>query len=56
MLLLIEMKGSHMLRLPYRAGEKIPPQVAAMLPETHAPGVLAIAGPLEKRKRGRSGT
>ncbi len=56
LLLLIEMKGSHMLRLPYRAGEKIPPQVAAMLPETHAPGVLAIAGPLEKRKRGRSGT
>ena len=55
LLLLIEMKESHMLRLPYRAGEKIPPQVAAMLPEAHAPGVLAIAGPPEKRKRGRSG-
>jgi len=43
-----------MLRLPFRAGEKIPPQVAAMLPEAHANDVLAIAGPPEKRKRGRS--
>lgn len=53
LLLLVEMKQSFMLRLPYRAGEKMPPEVAAMLPTAHATGVLAIAGPPEERKRRR---
>ena len=42
LLLLVEMKRSCMLRLPYRAKEIVPAEVAAMLPQ-HA-NVLAIAG------------
>jgi hypothetical protein len=51
LLLLVDMKQTCMLRLPYRAGEKIPPEVAAMLPAAQASSVLAIAGPSEKRTR-----
>lgn len=51
LLLLVDMKQTCMLRLPYRAGEQIPPEVAAMLPAAQASSVLAIAGPSEKRKR-----
>ena len=32
LLLLVEMKSSCMLRLPYRAGEIVPPEVARLLP------------------------
>ena len=47
LLLLAEMKRSSMLRLPYRAGEIIPAEVAALLPT----GVLAIAEDRPSRRR-----
>jgi hypothetical protein len=54
LLLLVEMKGSCMLRLPYRAGEIVPPEVARLLPVAHQPGILAIASEAgAKRSRGR---
>jgi hypothetical protein len=43
LLLLADMKSSCMLRLPYRAAEQLPPEVAAMLPMAQTPGLLAIA-------------
>lgn len=49
LLLLVEMKSSYMLRLPYRAGEIVPPQVAAMLPLSSP--VLAIADEAGKSRR-----
>jgi len=54
LLLLAEMKSSFMLRLPYRAGEIIPAEVAALLPVSQHANVLAIGGearPSRRRKR-----
>jgi len=42
LLLLAEMQGSHLLRLPYRARESLPPEVAAVLPVLQAQGFPAI--------------
>ena len=54
LLLLVEMKQSHMLRLPYRAGDHIPPEVARLLPTAQQPGLLAIASEAgAKKPRGR---
>lgn len=52
LLLLAEMKSNCMLRLPYRAQEIVPPEVAALLPVSSA--VLAIGSeprPTRRRKR-----
>jgi hypothetical protein len=43
LLLLCDMKESRMLRLPYRAGEHIPPEVVKLLPAAQQPSILAIA-------------
>jgi hypothetical protein len=54
LLLLAEMKSSCMLRLPYRAQEIVPPEVAAMLPVSQHANVLAIGSeprPSRRRKR-----
>ena len=51
LLLLAEMKQSCMLRLPYRAQEIVPPEVAAMLPVSKDPNLLAIGN--DEAKRGR---
>ena len=54
LLLLTEMKSSSMLRLPYRAQEIVPAEVAAMLPVSQHANVLAIADdahPSRRRKR-----
>ena len=54
LLLLVEMKGSSMLRLPYRANEIVPLEVARLLPPVGQPGILAIASEVAtKRPRGR---
>ena len=54
LLLLVEMKSSHMLRLPYRAGDHIPADVAQLLPVAQQPGILAIADEAAtKRRSGR---
>ncbi|MGO8747960.1 MAG: hypothetical protein ACLQNE_18450 [Thermoguttaceae bacterium] len=50
LLLLVEMKGSCSLRLPYRAGEFIPPEVARLLPTAQQPGILAIANDAEAKR------
>ena len=54
LLLLVEMKASCMLKLPYRASEIVPPEVARLLPAAQ-PGILAIANEAEangsRRKR-----
>jgi len=44
------MKNSSMLKLPYRAGEIVPPDVARLLPIQQG-GVLAIAGPRRRRQK-----
>jgi hypothetical protein len=49
LLLLAEMKSSSMLRLPYRAQEVIPAEVAAMLPMQ--PLAIAENRPSRRRKR-----
>jgi len=49
LLLLVEMKSSCMLKLPYRASEIIPPEVARLLPAAHQPGILAIASEAEAK-------
>ena len=51
LLLLVEMKSSYMLRLPYRAGKIVPAEVAAMLPLSSP--VLAIADEAGKSRRRR---
>ena len=51
LLLLVEMKQSCMLKLPYRASEIVPSEVAALLPTVQASGVLAIANETGRRKR-----
>jgi hypothetical protein len=43
-----------MLRLPYRAADHVPPDVAAMLPVTQASGVLAIADETSRTRRRRN--
>ena len=54
LLLLCEMKESHMLRLPYRAGDHIPPEVARLLPTFQQPAILAIVSETgAKRRSGR---
>lgn len=52
LLLLVEMKGNCMLRLPYRAAEHIPTEVAALLPVMQQSEVLAIADDSRKKRRG----
>ncbi len=42
LLLLVEMQQSHLLRLPYRAKEVLPPEVAAMLPALQQPAFALI--------------
>jgi hypothetical protein len=42
LLLLVEMQQSHLLRLPYRAKEVLPPGVAAMLPALQQPDFALI--------------
>ena len=54
LLLLVEMKSSFMLKLPYRAGEHVPAEVAAMLPVAQRSGLLAIADARPSRRRKRS--
>ena len=50
LLLLVEMKQSCMLKLPYRASEIVPPMVARLLPVAQQPGILAIANEAEDKK------
>lgn len=50
LLLLVEMKGSCMLRLPYRASEIVPPEVARLLPAVQQPGILVIAKEAEPKR------
>jgi hypothetical protein len=51
LLLLADMKSSFMLRLPYRAADHLPAEVGAMLPSSHAPGILAIADESSRNRR-----
>lgn len=53
LLLLVDMKSSHMLRLPYRAQEIVPADVAALLPVSQHPNLLAIGNEEETRGRKR---
>jgi len=53
LLLLVEMKGSCMLKLPYRANEFVPLEVARLLPAVGQPGILAIADGTKRPRRGR---
>jgi len=50
---LVEMKSSSMLRLPYRAQEIVPADVAALLPVSQHPNLLAIGNDGVKRGRKR---
>lgn len=51
LLLLVEMKGSCTLRLPYRASEHIPAEVKALLPDLQQTGLPAIADEAGTKKR-----
>lgn len=51
LLLLVELKSNSMLRLPYRAQEIVPPKVAALLPVSQHPSLLAIGN--DEAKPGR---
>lgn len=53
LLLLVEMKSNSMLRLPYRAQKIVPPEVAAMLPVSQHPNLLAIGNVDSKLGRNR---
>ena len=53
LLLLLQMKESRSLRLPYRASDHIPPEVAALLPITQQPDFLAIADETGKKRARR---
>lgn len=55
LLLLVEMKGSCGLRLPYRASEQIPTEVKALLPALQQTGLPAIADEAGIKRR-RQGT
>ena len=50
-LLLAELKRASALKLPFRAGDIIPPEVAAMLPSIQTDGSLALVGQPQKRSR-----
>jgi hypothetical protein len=50
LLLLIQMKENRSLRLPYRAADHIPPEVAALLPVARQPELLAIADDTRKKR------
>ena len=50
LLLLVQMKESRSLRLPYRASDHIPPEVAALLPVAQQPALLAIADEAGKKR------
>lgn len=55
LLLLIQMKESRCLRLPYRASDHIPAEVAALLPVVQQSELLAIADETgRKRTRGKA--
>jgi hypothetical protein len=54
LLLLSEMQGSHLLRLPYRANEHLPPAVAALLPILQQQGFPAIELGTAKARAKRS--
>ena len=49
LLLLVEMQKSHLLRLPYRAREVLPPEVTALLPSSQHPGFPAIGSGMALR-------
>ncbi len=51
LLLLLQMKEYRALRLPYRASDHIPPEVAALVPITQQPEFLAIADETRRRTR-----
>jgi hypothetical protein len=51
LLLLVEMEKSCMLKLPYRATEVVPTEVAAMLPNLQTGNVLAIADENGRKNR-----
>jgi hypothetical protein len=51
LLLLLQMKENRSLRLPYRAADHIPPEVAALLPIKQQPELLAIADETGKKRR-----
>ena len=53
LLLLVEMKSSCMLRLPYRANKHVPAEVAAMLPDPQHTELPAIADETRKKRTGR---
>ena len=53
LLLLLDMKQSSMLRLPYRANEFVPLEVARLLPAIQQPGILAIADETRGTKQRR---
>ena len=54
LLLLIDMQQSHLLRLPHRAKEILPPEVAALLPALSQPAFPAIeAAPARVRTKGK---
>ena len=54
LLLLIHMKEDRALRLPYRAKDYIPPEVAALLPVMQQPQFLAIADESGKKRPRRA--
>ena len=56
LLLLVEMKGCSMLRLPYRANEFVPIEVARLLPAVQQPDILAIADETGGTKRRKAGS
>jgi hypothetical protein len=53
LLLLVQMKENRCLRLPYRAMEHVPPEVAAIVPIAHQPALLAIADEADKKRSRR---
>jgi hypothetical protein len=56
LLLLVEMKSSCMLRLPYRAKEVIPPEVKALIPALQDTGLPAIADETGKKRQQQGST
>lgn len=56
LLLLAQMKSNSMLRLPYRAQQFVPPEVAALLPASQHPSLLAIGDGRVKLGRKRRQT
>jgi hypothetical protein len=54
LLLLVQMQESHLLRLPYRAREILPPEVAALLPALPQLGLPPIAAGSAKARSKRA--